>query len=411
MRMAAWLQITIFVVGAFSGSLSAGLEDIFAGIQPPPQEGGLVFEIAVPRHRYFFFEPVTVFARFRNTTDNPIALAFETDARTGIASKMNWTCSSPDGKRIAFSVFGSILENVLLIPEHGAVYVALPDKMFPVGPTEVSIEYQHSQDYSQSPLAGTQMWQGTVKSNTIAITSENKETLTPEEQKQVTGKIWRHIELFRSEDSLTSLLAQGQLIPLAKYSVPILRRCLTNKDRAVRLGAIETLGKIANAEIAQKNGIERDVSSLDDLIAAYDRERDPWIKAMVIGALSDFNGMPPEKHTRIVQTMRKAIDHPDKYLRTTAAVALLKTSPTDGIPEVIDKMADSTYFGDQQSNIAELLKKQTGQDFGTAGPSHPEAPTGAKQSWILPALIAGVAVGIGILAIILLLRKRLNRMR
>jgi len=390
---------------------SASVEDMFAGIQSPPPQKGLVFEIAVPKQTCFFFEPVTVFARFRNTTDSPIALAFETDGQKGIASKMNWTCSSADGKRVAFSVLGSILENVLLIPEHGAVYVALPDKIFPIGRTEISIEYSHSQGYAQPPLLGAEMWQGTIKSNTIVITSENKETLTPEEQKQVTEKIWRHIETFKSEDSMTSYFAQGHLIPLAKYSVPILRECLTSRDSRIRCHAIETLGKIANTEITQKNGVERDVSSLDDLIAAYDRERDPQIKLMVVDALANFKGMPAEKHARIVRTLLKAIDHPNTGLHSIAAAALLQMSPEDGIPKVIDKMADSTYFGDYQSNIAELLKKQTGQDFGTAGPSRPGVAITAKQAWTLAALIGGVAVVIGVLVSILLLRKRLSRMR
>jgi hypothetical protein len=354
------------VVGLFCGNLSAAVEDMFAGIQPPAPEKGLVFEIAVPKQTYFYFEPVTVFARFRNTTGNPTALAFETDGRRGIASKMNWTWSSPDGKRVGFSVSGGILKNVLLIPGHGALYVALPDKMFRVGRREFSIEYKHSQEYVQPPLAGAEMWHGTVTSNTIVITVENKETLTPEEQKQVTEKIWRHIEVFKSEDSLTSYLAQGHLIPLARYSVPILRGCLRHEDRAVRLRAIETLGKIANTEIAQKNGVERDVSSLDDLIAAYDRERDPRIKVMVVDALANFKGMPAEKGARIVQTMRKAIDHPDTYLHTIAAAALLNMSPKDGIPKIIDKMADGTYFGDLQQQTVEKLKKATGQDFGTS---------------------------------------------
>jgi hypothetical protein len=411
MRIAAWLQISMCIVGLFSKSLCGGVEDMFAGIQSAPPENGLVFEIAVPKQTYFFFEPVTVLARFRNTTDNPVALAFETDRRVGIARKLRWNSSSLDGKPSFPSTVGSTLENVLLIPEHAAVYVALPDKMFPIGRTEISIEYNHSQGYAQPPLVGAEIWQGTVKSNTIVITSEHKETLTPEEQKQVTEKIWRHIEVFKSEDSMTSYLAQQHLIPLAKYSVPILRGCLTNKDRRIRLRAIETLGKIANTEITQKNGVERDVSSLDDLIAAYDRERDPQIKLMVVDALANFKGMPAEEHARIVQTLLKAIDHPNRGLHSTAAAVLLQMSPKDGIPEVIDKMADSTYFGDYQSNIVELLKKETGQDFGTAGPSRPEATSSAKRGWILPALIGAVAVGIAVLVTILLLRKRLSRMR
>lgn len=411
MRMAPWLQISVSMVSVFCGNLSAGVEDMFAGIQSPPPQKGLVFEIAVAKQAYFFFEPVTVFAQFRNTTDRPIALAFETDGRMGIASKMRWKSSSLDGKGSSPNTVGSTLENVLLIPEHGAVYVALPDKMFPIGRTEVSIEYHHSQGYAQPPLAGAEIWQGTIKSNTIVITSENKETLTPEEQKQVTEKIWRHIEVFKSEDSMTSYLAQGHLIPLAKYSVPILRECLTNKDSRIRSRAIETLGKIANTEIAQKNGIERDVSSLDDLIAAYDRERDPRMKETVVNALLNFRDMSPEKHAGIVRTLQKAINHTDKPLRSTGAAVLLRISPKDGIPEVIDKIADSTYFGQEQNSILGVLKEETGQDFGAAGPSRPEGTTSVKQGWTLPALIGGVAVGIGILAIILLLRKRLTRMR
>lgn len=365
-RMTALLQITIVVMGLFSGNLSAGVEDMFSSIQSPPPEKGLVFEIATPRQTYFSFEPVTVFARFRNTTDDPIALAFETDGLRGIASKLNWACSSPDGQPVAFSVFGNILENVLLVPEHGALYFALPDKVFPVGTTAVSIEYRCSQGYRQPSLAGAGMWQGTIKSNTITVTSEDKETLTPEEQEEVTEKIWRHIEVFKSEDRTTSYFAEQQLIPLAKYSVPILRECLTHEDRGVRFHAIEVLGKIANAEITEKNGVARDVSTLDDLIASYDREIDPQIKVMVVDALSNFRQMPADKHARIVQTMQKAINHPDEYLHTIAAAALLKLSPKDGIPEIIDKLADTTYFGGHQYSMGRLLREATGQDFGTS---------------------------------------------
>ena len=225
---------------------------------------------------------------------------------------------------------------------------------------------KHSQKYAQPPLAGAEMWQGTVTSNTIVITSKNKETLTPDEQKHVTEKIRRHIEVFKSDDSMRSYLAQGHLIPLAKYSVPVLRECLTNEDRRIRFRAIETLGKIANTEIAQKNGIERDVSSLDELIAAYDRERDPRIKEMVVSALSNFGGVPSEKQVRIVQRLQKALNHTDKRLRAMGAAVLLGVSPEDGIPEVIDKMTDPAYFGNDQSNILRLLKEATGQDLGTS---------------------------------------------
>lgn len=365
MGRTTWL-VSMCIIGLSCGSLSAGLDDIFAGIQSPPPEKGLVFEIAVPKKTYFFFEPVTVFARFRNTMDDPIALAFEKDARLGIASKMRWTSSALDGRASSPNTVGSALDNVLCIPEHGAIYVALPDKMFPIGRTEISIEYSHSQEYVQPPLAGAEMWQGTVRSNTIVITSENKETLTSAEQKQVTEKIWRHIEAFKSEDLLTSYLAQGHLISLVKYSIPILRGCLTNSDRRIRCRTIETLGKIANTEIAQKNGVERDVSSLDDLTAAYDRERDPEVKLIAIDALSNFVGVPPEKHARIVQTMRKAINHPNRNLHTIGAAALLNFSPKDGISEIIDKIADSDYFGQDQMSMLGLLKEKTGQDFGLA---------------------------------------------
>jgi hypothetical protein len=76
--------------------------------------------------------------------------------------------------------------------------------------------------------------------------------------------------------------------------------------------------------------------------------------------------MPAEKHARIVRTLRDALNHTDKSLRNAGAAVLLRVSPNDGIPEVIDKMSDAAYFGEEQSNILELLKKATGQDFGTS---------------------------------------------
>ncbi|OHB63791.1 MAG: hypothetical protein A2Y76_01990 [Planctomycetes bacterium RBG_13_60_9] len=361
-----WVRISMSIVGLFCGSLFAGVEEMFAGIQSPPAETGLVLEIAVPKPTCFVFESVTVFARFRNTGDNTIALVLEDDGRRGIANTIRWNLSVADGKRHVLYTSGSMAEHVLLIPGHGMMYVALPDKMFPTGMTELSIEYQYSQDSSQPPLAGTEIWQGTIRSNTIAITSENKETLTPDEQKQVREEISRHIALFRSGDSATAYLAENHLVALSKYSVPILLTCLKDEDFQVRAHAIRVLGRIANRGGAEAEGFVRDVSSLDDLIATYDRERDPEIKERVIGALLNFDDMPSEKHRRIVRILREALSHTNKSLRNAGGAVLLRVSPNDGIPEVIDKMSDPAYFGEEQRNTLELLKKATGQDFGTS---------------------------------------------
>ena len=366
MRTLAWLRISVSMVGLFCGSAYASVEDMFADIEAPPAKNGLVLEIAVPKHTYFMFEPVTVFARFRNTQDTAIALVFEEDGMKGIASKINWNFSAIDGKHHRPDTVGSTVENMLLIPAGGSIYLALPDKLFPAGTTEASIEYKHSRANSQARLADAEVWEGAAKSNTIVITSKNKEKLTPEEQKQVTDKISRHIEVFRGGDRVKGYLAQSHLIALSKYSVPILVMCLKDKDVQVRAHAIETLGKIANKELAERNGFVRDVSSFDDLVAAYDREREPWMKQRVIAALGNFDDMAAENQRRLVETARKALDHPDKGLRAFGASALLRVSPKDGIGEIIDKMADDSYFGNDQWDILNALKKATGQDFGTS---------------------------------------------
>lgn len=361
--ISAWMSVVI--ASSFCTTLSANVEDMFVGIQSPPPENGLVFEIAVPKQTYFFFEPVTVFVRFRNVSNNPIALIFEQDALRGIASKMSWKFSSLDGRSHSPSTYGSTIENVLLIPAQGAIYVALPDKMFFVGRSEIRIEYKHSQSGSQPPLADAKVWEGAITSNALVIIVERKDALTTEEQERVTEKIRRHISIFRSDDPTTSYLAEQQLIPLAKYSVPILLRCLTDEDGRIRSHAIETLGAIANTEVAQKNGIERDTSFLDALIAAYSRERETEIKATVVNEMANFYDAPPEMLARIVPTLRKAVEHPNKNLRAAGARVLLGISPGDGIQEVVDRISDGEYFGTQQGSILGALKQASGQDFGT----------------------------------------------
>ncbi len=363
----AWIQRTVFISLLMCGRLSAQIEELFAGIEPPQSENGLVIEIALVKQTYFSFEPITVLARLRNVTDRVIAVVLEGRGLSGIDSKLTWEPSSPDGKQARPSIAGSVLQNVFLIPKHGTAYFALPDKMLPVGTTKLSIQYRHSQEYKQPPIVGVEMWQGRIKSNEVAVVVQDKKILTSDEQALVKEKIDRHISLFASADWQTRYLAEDHLVTMSRYSVPALVECLKHENSLVRESAIDALARIANKKIAEEAGFERDVSFLDELLSAYDRERNPEMKSLIVYALWAFRDVEPEKRARIVQTLRKALNHTDKSLRKSGASILLRVSKEDGIPEVIDKLSDDTYFSDEGRRIVlRVLTEETGQDFGTS---------------------------------------------
>jgi hypothetical protein len=367
MTEVAWLRRTVFVLCLLCGRVSAQIEGLFTGIEPPVSQNGLVIEIALTKQAYFLFEPVTVLARFRNVTDRVVAVVLEGHGLSGIDSKLSWEQSSLDGKQRHPNVGGSALQNVFLIPEHGTVYFALPDKMFPVGTTKLSIQYRHSQEYRQTPIAGAEVWQGQIRSNEVVVVVQDKKTLTPEEQTLIKEKIDRHIALFSSGDWQTRYLAEGHLVLMSRYSVPALVECLKHENSSVRESAIDALARIANKRIAEEAGFERDISFLDALLSAYDRERNPETKSQIVYALWAFRDLEPEKLTRIVQTLRKAFSHTDKSLRKSGAVILLRVSKEDVISEVIDRIGDDTYFGDEGRRIVvRVLEEETGQHFGTS---------------------------------------------
>jgi len=359
------VKFSLFIVLFVCGSVSAGIDELFTDIESPASKDGLVFEIALPKETYFYFEPVTFYARFRNTSDSTIAVVLEEGGLTGIASKLFWESSPLDGKQHRPALYSSTLQNMFLIPGHGTVSFVLPDNMFSVGRTRIAAQYSHTNLYEPSPLEGVRVWQGRIKSNELVVDVQDKETLTSEELRLVNEKIWRHIGLFSTSDWYSGYRAENHLILMSKYSVPILKECLRHEDSYIRAHAINALGRIANKGLAKEIGFKRDVSSLDDLISSYDREMDPSIKEKVALALMYFKDVEPEKRALVVRTLRKAINHTDKSLRRTAAVSLLRFNKKDGIPEVIDKIEDKTYFGEEgQKSVLRVLQEETGQNFG-----------------------------------------------
>ena len=100
MEKVIFISLSLSIVLLFCGSTSASIEDMFSGIEPSEPNNGLVLEIALPKQEYFFFEPVTVFARFRNTTDSTIALALESIGLSGIDSKITWKSTSLEEKKL-----------------------------------------------------------------------------------------------------------------------------------------------------------------------------------------------------------------------------------------------------------------------------------------------------------------------
>jgi len=365
MRTIASLRLSLLAVTLSCGHLSAQIEGLFAGIEPGEPRNGLILEIAVPKQTYFSFEPVAVFARFRNVADQAIALVPEERSRAGIASKLSWESSPVTGDPHAPNTAGSTLHNLLLIPSHGTVYFALPDCMFSVGTTNVRIRYRHSQSYEQPSLAGADVWQGTVNSNELVIAVQDKQRLTEEERALVENKIRRHIEAFKNEDAMTRYLAAGHVVRLAKYSVRPLLNSLKHENALVRVGAIDALARIADKGIAKTVGFERDVSFLDDLLRAYDRERETAIREKLVYALVAFKDVDEEKRARIVQTLRKAVNSREKSLRLAGGCVLLRVSRKNGIPEVIDRIGDDAYFGDEgQRIVLRMLQEETGQSFG-----------------------------------------------
>jgi hypothetical protein len=365
MRKVEWLLLSLCLVVLPSEHSAGQIEELFGETQTVAQQSGLILEIAVPKQTYFFFEPVTVFARFTNVTDRAIALVLEDNSLSGIESKLSWASSQPDGRQHSPDIAGSTLQNVFLIPRHQTLYFALPDKLFPIGTTTLSVQYSHSHRYKQPPLVGVEIWQGQVKSNELTLVVQDKQNLSPEEKLLVDDKIQRHVELFGSEDWRTRYLAANHLVRMPKYSVPVLVECLKHQNSLVRLSAIDALARIADPRIAEQVGFERNTSFLDDLLSAYERERLPLAKRNLVCALGAFRDAGPGERPRILKTLRKAMDHTDKSVRTAGAVILLETSRDDGIPEVIDRMKDSTYFGDEgQQVVLRVLREKTGQDFG-----------------------------------------------
>jgi hypothetical protein len=347
---------------------AAQIDELFGEIQVPAQEDGLILEIAVQKQTYFFFEPVTVFARFINVTDRAIALVVEGSSLCGIESKLSWTSSQPDGKQHRSNITGGTLQNAFLIPCHQALYFALPDRLFPIGTTTLSVQYSHSHSGKQPPLLGVEIWQGEVKSNELTLVVQDKQTLSPEEELLLDEKIRRHVELFGSEDWRTRYLAANHLVRMPKYSVPVLVECLGDQNSLVRLSATDALARIANPQISEEIGFERDTSFLGDLLLAYEREREPLAKRNLIYALSDFRDVCPEERPRLIAVLRKAMDHTDKSVRTAGAIVLLGVSKKNGIPEVIGRLENKDYFGDEgQRIVLRVLQDTTGQSFGASG--------------------------------------------
>lgn len=370
MRLARWIppSILVAVLLLYSRS-SAQIEQFFATLEVPASEDGLVFEIALPKHTYFFFEPLTVLARFRNVGDEEIALVLEEMGLSGIDSKLSWEFSSPGGQQHRPTVGGSSLHNVLVIPRNGSVFFALPDRMFPVGTTKIAIQYSHLEEPKQTPLPGAQVWRGQIRSNEVTVVVQDKETLTREEQASVEDKVRRHVDLFSTGDWATGYRAESYLVRVSKYSVPILLESLRHGSSLVRAHSVDTLGRIADKELAEELGFNRDTSFLNELLLQYDRERDPVIKAKIVYALVCFKDTEAEQRMRIVETLRTALSNPDRSLRKAGAVALLTVSPSDGIPEVIKRIGDTVCFGDEgQRIVLRVLQEETGQDFG-ASPS------------------------------------------
>lgn len=345
----------------------AAIEELFPSQGATSPENGLLLEIAVPRQRHYFFEPVIIFARFTNVTDEPLALVVEERGLSGIDAKLSWQFSSLDGHQGRPSPIGITIQNALILPEHGAACFALPDKMFPIGRTRVSIQYKHIQKSKQPPLAGVRLWEGEIRSNELDIVVEDKRSLTPEEQALVDEKIHRHVELFEHPDPMVAYWAQGGLTRLGKYSVPVLVECLRQENARIQINAIETLGRIASAPLAHELGFERNVSFLNDLLSTYDKERNPNVKQAVVRALIEFRDAKPEQRARIVETLRKAIAHENKRLKVVGAAVLLQFSREDGVPEIINRIGDDAYFGDPgQQQVLQVLQDITGQDFGAS---------------------------------------------
>ena len=367
MRKVDWLLLSLCLVVLSSEHSAAQMEELFGETQTPAQQGGLVLEIAMPKQTYFFFEPVTVFARFTNVTDRAIALVVEDTSLCGIESKLSWTFSQLDEKQHSPDIAGSAFQNVVLIPRRQALYFALPDKLFPIGTTTLSVQYSHSHSYKQPPLVEAEIWQGQVRSNEFTLVVQDKQSLSPEERLLVDDKIRRHMELFGSEDWRTRYLAANYLVRIPKYSVPVLVECLKHQNSLVRLSAIDALHRIADPRIAEEVGFERNTSFLNDLLLAYEREREPLAKRNLICALGAFKDASGVERPRLTAVLRKAIDHTNESVRTAGAIALLGVSKNDGIAEVIGRLEDKTYFGDEgQQIVLRVLRAETGQDFGTS---------------------------------------------
>ena len=366
MRKIMFTSVSILIFLLLNGSTSASTEDMFSEIKPPEPNNGLVFEIALPKQEYFFFEPVTVYARFKNTTDRAMAIVLQSNGSSSIDSKLIWDSSSLDDKAHRPITYSSLFENMIIIPGKGTAYFALPDRMFPIGKTKIRIEYRHFQDYNQPSLAGINLWQGTINSNELMVVSLDKKNLTPEEMKQVNDKIRRNIELLSNGDNLRNLRAEAQLIALSRYAVPTLVENLRSKNSRLRAATVDTLGRIADKTLCDERGYERNVSFLDDLLAAYDKEKDFAIKERILNTLIFFKDVEAGELPRIVQTLKEATNEEDMNLRRTGALILLKVSKKDGIPLVINKMADQTYFGEgaYQQVLLNTLREETGQNFG-----------------------------------------------
>jgi hypothetical protein len=361
-------KVCLLTICLFCGSLSASIQDMFDKIESSEPNNGLVFKIAVPKQTYFLFEPVTIYGQLINRTDSTIAVVLDDQKLYGIRSMLHWEFSSLRMQRRP-NISGSTLSDVFFIPEYGSIYFALPDILFSIGQTKLSVRYKYFQDYNQPPFDGAKIWQGEVKSNELEVTIQDKDTLTLEEQKIVEEKIRRHIHVFKSTDDESILyLAEGDLVRLAKYSVPILVKYLNDGNSQVRAHVVSSLGRIADKGISEAIGFKRDISFLDDLISTYDRERDTQVKRNLVYAFRCFNDIEPDKLERVVKILRKAINQPDKNLREAGASVLLGISKKEGIPEVIDKIRDKNYFGDEgQQIVSRILKQEMAKDPNWSG--------------------------------------------
>ena len=333
----------------------------------PPEGTDVKLQISLPKNRFFFGEPVNVFARFINTTDVPVGIVLtEEPGIFGIESDIiAWEFIEtplPNDR----SVLMGVAPSLGLIPPKGEFHMVLADKLFPVGKSRFKIEYRPEVSDLKKTV-GIAVVEEKLTSNELTVEIYEKAELDQDEKAVVERKIQRHIEEFLRDDPARQYIAQSHLIRLSRYSVPLLRECLQHKSSRVRANAVETLGRIADKKLAEEKGFTRDASCVQDLVKLYGTERVGSVRVKIIYALAFFSDVSDKNRELVCTTLKNGIEDRDKNARGAAGLVLLVVDKSQGIPAAIDKLAAEEYYPHEfRQMIYNSLKKETGQDFGLA---------------------------------------------